>query len=511
MVASLASSLPPPDAMAPYLASEAPSAAHARRASAPPTASATEIERRLARTARVAAALLRAPAARAYLRQTTHLALRGLFPAGADAPGDDLQALTAAEECVRTGAPASRPWREARQPHDEMPRAESGAGSHLAVPLARGDRPPVGALVLSDPARERWAADEIEQLRELAHIAVDGIRPAEAAGPRTAPPAASPDPAAARAVARSGSATGIQLFSEGSEAALVENIRQSIVGGLHLGALRPGDRLPSIRQTARAFKVSPYMALQAYAELELEGLVERRERSGVFVATFERGSATTLPETGAWMTEVLTQACQHQVKIPLLPDLIRRWTSAVRVRCVCVESCVDSRFALSVELAQQFGIEAASVAAGAAAKELREADLIITTAYHAQDVRPVANEVRRPMLIATINPLVLSSALNHLRERDLTVICVDSTYGERLRALQGGAYRNRVRVVRVDDSAALATLDRAEAVLLTPAARQRLEQPDFRLVAPMYPSYSLDFARKVAEALVRINLQGARS
>ena len=123
----------------------------------------------------------------------------------------------------------------------------------------------------------------------------------------------------------------------------------------------------------------------------------------------------------------------------------------------------------------------------------------------------MAAELRKPLLIATISPLILSSALNHLRERDLTVICVDPAYGERLRALQGGAYRERVRVVTVDDAATLAGLDRSEAVLLTPAARHRLQSPDFRLIAPMYPSYSLDFAHKVAEALVRINLQGVRA
>src|SRR5690606_29085313 len=111
---------------------------------------------------------------------------------------------------------------------------------------------------------------------------------------------------------------------------------------------------PSIRQTARAFSVTPYMVLQAYAELELEGLVERRKRSGIFVAAFENAPRPKLPETGEWLAEVLTQACVHQVKIPLLPDLIRRWTSNTPVRCVCVESCEDSRYTLALELSQQF-------------------------------------------------------------------------------------------------------------------------------------------------------------
>lgn len=292
---------------------------------------------------------------------------------------------------------------------------------------------------------------------------------------------------------------------------LVEVIRQRLVGALHLGALKAGDRLPSIRETARAFSVTPYSVLQTYAELEVEGLVERRERSGVFVADFQVATPTGLPETGAWLTDVLTQACQHQVKIPHLPDLIRRWTSAVRVRCACVESCVDSRIALALEVSQQFGIEATEVPLQGQRKALREADVAITTAYHAAEVGSLAAELGKPLLIATISRSILSAALQHLRERDLTVVCVDRAYGERLRSLNGGSYRDRVRVITVDDTGALADLDRAEPVLLTPAARQRLQQPDFRLIAPMYPSYSLEFARKVAETLVRLNLQGARA
>jgi DNA-binding transcriptional regulator YhcF (GntR family) len=297
----------------------------------------------------------------------------------------------------------------------------------------------------------------------------------------------------------------------GSTVTLVETIRQGIVGALHMGALQAGDRLPSIRQTARAFSVTPYMVLQSYAELEVEGLVERRERSGVFVAGFEVANPVGLPETGAWLTEVLTQACQHQVKIPHLPDLIRRWTTAVRVRCACVESCVDSRVTLALELSQQFGIEATPVPVHGCGPRLDAVDLVITTAYHAAEVGAIAEATGKPVLIATLSPLVLSAALNHLRERDLTVICVDQAYGERLRALHGGAYRDRLQVITVDDAAALAAYDRSQPVLLTAAARQLLEQPDFRLVAPTFPSYSIEFARKVAEALVRINLRGARA
>lgn len=53
---------------------------------------------------------------------------------------------------------------------------------------------------------------------------------------------------------------------------------------LHLGRLRSGDRLPSVRQLARILDVNPKTAHSIYHYLEYEGLVEIRPRSGVFVS-----------------------------------------------------------------------------------------------------------------------------------------------------------------------------------------------------------------------------------
>lgn len=62
--------------------------------------------------------------------------------------------------------------------------------------------------------------------------------------------------------------------------ALAEDVARSIHGGL----LKPGDRLPSVRETCAARQVSPSTVFQAYYLLESRGLVESRPRSGYYVA-----------------------------------------------------------------------------------------------------------------------------------------------------------------------------------------------------------------------------------
>lgn len=49
------------------------------------------------------------------------------------------------------------------------------------------------------------------------------------------------------------------------------------------GELRPGDGLPSVRQLAARLRINPATVVQAYRELEVDGLVNTRQGAGSFV------------------------------------------------------------------------------------------------------------------------------------------------------------------------------------------------------------------------------------
>ena len=57
--------------------------------------------------------------------------------------------------------------------------------------------------------------------------------------------------------------------------------------------LRPGDRLPSIRELAGQLKINPRTVVKAYEELQAAGLVVRRQGQGVFIAEHQ----PALPES----------------------------------------------------------------------------------------------------------------------------------------------------------------------------------------------------------------------
>ncbi len=49
------------------------------------------------------------------------------------------------------------------------------------------------------------------------------------------------------------------------------------------GELAPGDSLPSVRQLAGQLRINPATVVQAYRDLESEGLVSTRHGAGTFV------------------------------------------------------------------------------------------------------------------------------------------------------------------------------------------------------------------------------------
>jgi PAS domain S-box-containing protein len=307
--------------------------------------------------------------------------------------------------------------------------------------------------------------------------------------------------------------------------AVAAHLREQIVNGVFLGRLHAGDRLPSIRELAQRFGLPKHATARAYAALEEEGLVERRARSGIFVAPLADPGVAAGSETATWVADMLAEACEHLIRVPILPDLIQRHTASTSLRCACVESDLDSLTALCSVAERQFGLESSRVlvqqlpppAAGADAEppdlpeEIRDADLLITTAFHAPALRALTRHLGKPLVAATLNPDLVEAVERHLSASvSVTIVCRDATFGERIRRLLGARHPDRLRFALVSDAAAIDRLDPSIPVLLTEAAGSRLKDPMLRRLAPRFPEFSTGFLRELAGVVVRLNLAATR-
>jgi len=72
-------------------------------------------------------------------------------------------------------------------------------------------------------------------------------------------------------------------LDENSGVPVYRQIMDQVRGGIALGALRPGDQLPTVRQLAVDLSVNPNTVVRAYRELELGGLLESNQGTGTFI------------------------------------------------------------------------------------------------------------------------------------------------------------------------------------------------------------------------------------
>jgi GntR family transcriptional regulator len=117
---------------------------------------------------------------------------------------------------------------------------------------------------------------------------------------------------------------------------------QQVEHALRLGYLKPGDRLPKVREVVAALAINPNTVLKAYRDLEQKGLASGRPGQGTFIDA-SLGQAT-LPElTGlrrslrAWLEDADAAGLDDEGIVALVTSTLRDFSErrgAVEVRGV---------------------------------------------------------------------------------------------------------------------------------------------------------------------------------
>ena len=92
---------------------------------------------------------------------------------------------------------------------------------------------------------------------------------------------------------------------------IVDGFREQIAAGI----LRPGDRLPSVRELATTLTINPNTIQRAYRELEAEGLIESLAGKGSFVCHKPNGEVEALAAFDAMVASLLEQGISEDALI----------------------------------------------------------------------------------------------------------------------------------------------------------------------------------------------------
>lgn len=106
-----------------------------------------------------------------------------------------------------------------------------------------------------------------------------------------------------------------------SDVPIFRQIVQQIKTAVAMGRLQPEDPLPSVRQLAVELAVNPNTVAHAYLDLEIEGVIYKRQGAGTFVST--QGVRVSKNERRRVLSELMEKALVEGVNLGLDEDELR--------------------------------------------------------------------------------------------------------------------------------------------------------------------------------------------
>ena len=295
-----------------------------------------------------------------------------------------------------------------------------------------------------------------------------------------------------------------------------EGLRQRVTSGLHLGQLCSGDRLGSARQTAREVGIDYRMVVAALRGLERDGLLEIRPRGGIYVGRRAPSiRSRRLPGFGDRLVALVLDELASGLPVAAVAERLRHCLDTLGLRAACIECNDDQLDFLCHELQAGYGLESVRVEIdrlrGEPPLAVRQADLLVSTTFHAGDVRRYAARLGKPCVIVTLDAQRQADVTRLLAERPVYLIGTDRRWAAKARAIWAGEPgAERLHTFTLGDHP-LESIPEEAALVVMPRARQLLAGNSLLERALPPRGFSRDTARQILSFLVQANLAESRS
>lgn len=293
---------------------------------------------------------------------------------------------------------------------------------------------------------------------------------------------------------------------------LTEILRQRFFSGLHLGVLKPGARLPSLRELEVEFNVDRRVVLKAYRALERDGIVELKQRSGIFFGTKAAGLPGVSPPP-EWAVDVFLRGLAMGIPAPRFSETLSAYISTHRLRVLCVECNSDQLGSISSELEADYGCETfrADVDELLAEEKPRDsllrADLVVTTQFHSGEVQEIATRAGKPWIAVSLRTDIYAEIARLLPTTHIYFIVVDEKYANKLSrifATVAGSANFHPLMIERDD---IDSIPESAPTYITRAARDRVSNDELlKRVMPEERTFSMASARELLTLVVGANI-----
>lgn len=291
---------------------------------------------------------------------------------------------------------------------------------------------------------------------------------------------------------------------------LRDGLRQRVTSGLHLGRLRAGERLGSARQTAREVGSDYRAVVAALRGLERDGLVEIRPRGGIYAGRPERAPRRDESHVVSdRIADFVVDELGDGSPLGAVAKRLRHCLDTTGLSAACIECNQDQLDYLCDELQTSFGLESAPVEVDQLRRgppfAVRRAQLLVSTTFHAGEVRRCAARLGKACVIVTIDPRRRAEVTQRLADGPVYFVGTDPRWATKARAIWGsepGAERLRILTLGRD---ALEDIPPEAAVMLMPRARRLLAGHPLAERALPHRGFSRETTRQLVAFLVQAN------
>jgi DNA-binding transcriptional regulator YhcF (GntR family) len=233
----------------------------------------------------------------------------------------------------------------------------------------------------------------------------------------------------------------MQFFLDKNQrSSLFEQAREQMIAALHTGKLRAGDRLPSVRQTASQNGVNLKTAFAIYQRLRDEGYLELRTGSGAYVTDVESVGLDKAYRLSVFdlIKSNLAQAARLKLSPGEYGTLVSRFVDRSRQKPaqLAVIECNQEQVSLfSSEISTRLRVKTVPILldqldnpGAQRVRLLRRVDYLVTTDYHYNEVKRLAQPFDKRILRVRLNPSFVPALVKAAKRGRLLMVVSNTDF-----------------------------------------------------------------------------------
>lgn len=230
------------------------------------------------------------------------------------------------------------------------------------------------------------------------------------------------------------------LLDKNRKTALVQQAREQLITALHVGTLRTGDRLPSVRQLSQRNGINSKTAFLVYQRLQDEGYIELRTGSGAYVADIDKADLDQdyCRSIFELIRSSLTAASELKLEPREYYGLVQNFVDRSRIESlqVTVVECNEEQInVFAHEITSRLRVQVFPILLSALAspdrreaKMLSRTDYFVTTDYHFKEVKALAARFQKKILKLRLNTAFLPELVAAARRGPVLMIVSNSDF-----------------------------------------------------------------------------------